>query len=192
MDGDLMVPLIELKRHMHTKGKLLHGQSGFTLVETLMAALILTGGLLALAYGMTKGMVVMSSSHYHGIAKQKASEALESVNKSRDTHILTWAQIRNVSRGGIFLDGMQPLRTHGLDGLVNTADDGNVENETLPGPDGALGTQDDIVNSLDAFRRQIIITDISSNLRQILVVIRYRIGTLNRQYSLITYISSFA
>jgi prepilin-type N-terminal cleavage/methylation domain-containing protein len=177
---------------MHTEGKLLNSQSGFTLVEVLISAIILTGGLLALSYGMTKGMVVMSTSHYHGIAKQKASEALESVNKSRDTHILTWAQIRNASNGGIFLDGMQPLCAHGPDGLVNTADDGAVENEILPGPDGVLNTQDDIVNSLDAFRRQIIIADISPNLRSIRVVIGYRIGTLNCQYSLVTYISSFA
>jgi prepilin-type N-terminal cleavage/methylation domain-containing protein len=177
---------------MHTEGKLLHGQSGFTLIEVLISAIILTGGLLALGYGMTKGMVVMSTSHYHGIAKQKASEALESVNKSRDTHILTWAQIRNASGGGIFLDGMQPLCDHGPDGLVNTADDGAVETETLPGPDGVLGTQDDIVNSLDAFRRQIIIADMSPNLRSIRVIISYRIGTLNCQYSLVTYISSFA
>jgi hypothetical protein len=177
---------------MHTAGKLLHDQSGSTLVETLMAVVILTGGLLALAYGMTQGMVVMSTSHYHGIAKQKASEALESVNTSRDTHIITWAQIRNVSSGGIFLDGMQPLRAHGPDGLVNTADDGAVETETLPGPDGVLGTGDDIVNSLDAFRRQIIITDLAPNLRQIRVIISYRIGSLTRQYEVISYISSFA
>jgi hypothetical protein len=177
---------------MHKEGTLLHDQSGLTLVETLIAAVILAGGLLALSYGMTKGMVVVSTSHYHAIAKQKASEALESVNKSRDTHILTWAQIRNVSGGGIFLDGMQPLCAHGPDGLVNTADDGSVETETLPGRDGILGTSDDIVNSLDAFRRQIIIADIAPNLRSIRVIIGYRIGILNCQYSLITYISSFA
>jgi hypothetical protein len=87
---------------------------------------------------------------------------------------------------------MQPLCDHGPDGLANTADDGAVETETLPGPDGVLGTQDDIVNSLDAFRRQIIIADMSPNLRSIRVIISYRIGTLNCQYSLVTYISSFA
>lgn len=170
----------------------MHDRSGFTLVETMMAAAILTGGLLALAYGMAQGMVIMSTSHYHAIAKQKASEALESVNTSRDTHIITWAQIRNVSNGGIFLDGMQPLRAHGPDGLVNTADDGAVETEVLPGPDGTLGTADDIVNSLDAFRRQIIITDLAPNLRQIQVIIRYKIGSLNRSYTVTTHISSFA
>jgi prepilin-type N-terminal cleavage/methylation domain-containing protein len=167
-------------------------QSGFSLVETLIATIILSGGLLALASGISQGMVVMSTSHYHQIAKEKASEALESVNTSRDTHIIAWARIRNVHDGGIFLDGTQPLRAHGTDGLVNTADDGAVENEVLPGPDGILGNADDVVNSLDAFRRQIIITDLAANLRQIRVVVTYRIGHLSRRYEVISYISSFA
>jgi hypothetical protein len=177
---------------MHSAGKISHDQSGMTLVEVLISSLILTGGLLALAYGMAQGMVTMSTGHYHEIAKQKASEALESVNTSRDTHLITWDQIRNVRNGGIFLEGMRPLRAHGPDGLVNTADDGALENETLPGPDGMLSTADDVVNSLDAFTRQIIIADLSSNLRQITVIVNYRIGSLARQYQLISYISSFA
>jgi hypothetical protein len=177
---------------MHKEKKLLHDQSGLTLIEVLIAAIILMGSLLALAQGMTQGMLIMSTSHYHNIAKQKAAEALESVNTSRDTRVIAWSQIRNVSNGGIFLDGMQPLRDHGADGLVNTADDGAAENEVLPGPDGILNTADDIVNSLDAFRRQISITDLAPNLRQIRVVISYRVGSLNRQYEMISYISSFA
>jgi hypothetical protein len=87
---------------------------------------------------------------------------------------------------------MQPLRAHGPDGLINTADDGALETETLPGPDGILGTADDIVNSLSAFQRQIIITDISPNLRQIQVIVSYTIGSLSRQYSIISYLSAFA
>jgi prepilin-type N-terminal cleavage/methylation domain-containing protein len=169
-------------------------QSGFSLVETLIATVILSGGLLALASGISQGMLIMSTSHYHQIAKEKASEALESVNTSRDTHIIAWAQIRNVSEGGIFLNGPQPFKAHGPDGLVNTADDGALENEVLPGPDGILGTGDDVVNSLNTFRRQIIITDFAANpnLRQIQVIITYQIGHLTRQYSVISYISSFA
>jgi prepilin-type N-terminal cleavage/methylation domain-containing protein len=167
-------------------------QSGFTLVETLIAIIILTGGLLALASAFAQGMVVMSTSHYHQIAKEKASEAIESVFTSRDTRIITWSQIRNVSNGGVFRDGPQPLRAPGRDGLVNTSDDGALETETGPGPDGQLGTGDDVVFPLDAFTREIQITDIASNLRQIRVVLRYRVGYLTRQYQLVTYISSFA
>ena len=177
---------------MHSVGKLSQDNSGFSLVEVLMAAVILAGGLLALGYGLSQGMIISSTSHYHQIAKEKASEAIESVNTSRDTHIIAWNQIRNVDNGGIFLDGPQPLCGRGPDGLVNTADDGAAETETLSGKDGILGTGDDVVNSLSAFTRQILITDLAPNLRQIRVIVRYRIGHLTRQYEVISYISSFA
>ena len=172
--------------------KPLHNQSGFTMVEVMMAIIILGGGLLALATAFAQGMVVMTTSHYHQIAKEKASEAIESVTTSRDTRVIAWARIRNVSQGGVFLDGPQPLRSQGPDGLVNTADDGAMENGALPGPDGILGTGDDVAFLFDGFTREIEIRDISANLRQIRVIIRYQIGDLTRQYQMITFVSSFA
>jgi prepilin-type N-terminal cleavage/methylation domain-containing protein len=173
-------------------GNLNRNQSGFTLVETLMAIVILCGGLLALGYAFAQGMITMSTSHNHQIAKEKAAEAIESVFTSRDTRIILWAQIRNVSNGGVFLDGAQPLRTQGPDGLVNTTDDGSIECETQPGSDGILGTGDDTVIPLDNFTREIEITDIAPNLRQIRVIVRYQIGHLTREHQMIAYISSFA
>jgi len=167
-------------------------QAGFTLVETLFAIIILSGGLLALASAFAQGMVIMGTSHYHQIAKEKASEAIESVFTSRDTRIIIWAQIRNVDGGGVFLDGPRPLRAAGTDGLVNTADDGAQESETLAGPDGILNTGDDVVFPLDGFTREIDITDIAPNLRQIRVIVRYQIGHLAREYELVAFISSFA
>jgi type II secretory pathway pseudopilin PulG len=167
-------------------------ESGFSILETMIATLILGSGLLALAMGFAQGMVQMSGTHYHQIAKEKAAEAIESVFTSRDTRTITWARIRNVSRGGIFLDGGQPLRTQGSDGLLNTADDGAPETEILPGADRLLGTADDKVFSLDSFAREIEIRDIGPNLRSIRVIIRYRIGNLDRQFQLTTFISSFA
>jgi hypothetical protein len=167
-------------------------ESGFSLVDTMMAVIIMGGGLLALAVAFSQGMILMGTSHYQQIAKEKASEAVESVTSARDTRVIAWAQIRNVSNGGIFLDGATPLRAPGTDGLVNTGDDGAAETETLPGPDGILGTGDDEVVSLDRFTREIRITDIAPNLRQILVIVSYQVGRSTRQYQLMTYISSFA
>jgi prepilin-type N-terminal cleavage/methylation domain-containing protein len=175
------------------KARDLHGsQAGFTLLETMIAIVIMGIGLLALGIAFAQGMLVMSTSHYHQIAKEKASEAIESVTTSRDTRVIAWAQIRNVSNGGIFLDGPQALRAQGPDGLVNTADDGAEEAEILPGPDDVMGTGDDVTFSLSGFTREIEIRDIASNLRQIRVIVRYQIGHLNREYQLITYVSSFA
>jgi hypothetical protein len=167
-------------------------QSGFSLVDTLLGMFILGGGLLALALAFSQGMIIMSTSHSQEIAKQKASEAVESVTSARDTRVITWARIRNVGNGGVFLDGPQSLRNPGADGLVNTADDGALECETLPGPDGVLGTGDDVVFQLKDFTREIAITDLATNLRQILVSVTYKVGSLTRTYQLITYISSFA
>jgi type II secretory pathway pseudopilin PulG len=179
---------------MSAKKKLKENAWGFTLVETLIAMLILSTGLLALAMAFAQGMVTMSSAHSHQIAKEKASEAIESVFTARDTRIITWSQIRNVDRGGIFLSGPQALRGAGSDGLVNTNDDGteSVESETLPGPDGRVGTDDDTSVPLSGFTREIQIMDLTTNLRQVRVIVSYRVGGMTRQYQLVSYISSFA
>lgn len=167
-------------------------QAGFTLVETLMSILILSGGLLALGYAFAGGLVLVSTSHPNQIAKERASEAIESVFTSRDTLKITWAQIRNVGDGGIFLDGPQPLRAQGPDGLVNTSDDADPEHEVLPGPDDTMGTTDDVFVQLGNYSREIIITNIAPNLRQIQVIVRYQIGHLDRERQLVAYISAFA
>jgi prepilin-type N-terminal cleavage/methylation domain-containing protein len=180
--------------HMPAKNISNARASGFTLVETMIAMLILSGGLLALAMAFAQGMVTMGSAHSHQIAKEKASEAIESVFTARDTRIITWSQIRNQDRGGIFLNGSQSLRGPGPDGLINTNDDGSqgIESETLPGPDGRLGTADDVEIPLSGFAREIQITDLTANLRQVRVIVSYQIGSLTRQYQLVSYISSFA
>jgi hypothetical protein len=155
--------------------------------------LILCGGLLALATAFAQGMILVTGSHYHQMAKEKASEAMESVFTSRDARkIPTWSAIQNASRSanGIFLDGPQPIRNPGADGLVNTSDDGSLE--TLPGKDGVFGTTDDEILTSDKFTREIEIRDVRSNLRQIRVIVRYRAGNAQHQYQLTSYISPFA
>jgi prepilin-type N-terminal cleavage/methylation domain-containing protein len=170
-------------------------QSGFTLVETLMALLILSGGLLALATGLTQGMLIMLTSHPHQIAKEKAAEAMENVFTARDAQkIASWSDVQNAGNGGIFSGNPEPLAAPGPDGLVNTADDevSNIETDRQAGPDDTLFTSDDILVPLDNFQRQIIITEITANLRQIQVIITYTVGQLSRQYQLTAYISPYA
>jgi type II secretory pathway pseudopilin PulG len=176
------------------KKKMLQSELGLTLVETMIAMMILSGGLLALASAFAQGMIIMSSAHFHQIAKEKASEAIESVFTSRDTRTISWSQIRNIAHEGIFLDGPQPLRGSGADGLVNTEDDEqeSVESEITPGPDGKTGTEDDISVPLNTFTREIKISDLGVNLRQITVTVTYPVGSLTRRYELVAYISSFA
>ncbi len=126
------------------------------------------------------------------VATQKAAEAIESVFSARDSHSITWAQIRNQNAGGIFNNGPQPMTTDGPDGVVDTADDGPVESVTLPGIDQKLGTSDDVTKTLSDFTREIKIADISTDLRSITVTITYKSGTSTRSYTLTALISSFA
>jgi hypothetical protein len=122
---------------------------------------------------------------------------METVFSARQSGKLTWTQINNVSNGGVFVDGAQPLYRPGDDGLVNTADDAadGVETVTLPGPDRNLNTADDLVSTLTGFTRQIQIQDVpseSGQLRSIIVTIKYRNGPTTRTYTLTTYISSYS
>ena len=100
------------------------GEAGFSLVETMIAMGILATGLLSMAGAFVLGLASLNGSSANLVAREKAREAIESVHTARDTRVITWGQIRNVSDGGAFVDGAQPLRNPGPDGLMNTADDG--------------------------------------------------------------------
>jgi len=167
-------------------------ESGFSLLETVFAIGVLSVGALGMAGIFTQGMQRTISSPGELVATQKAAEAVESVFSARDSHVITWAQIRNENHGGVFLNGPQALRTAGADGVVNTHDDGAVESVDLPGPDQRLGTADDVTQTLDAFTREILITDLTDDLRSITVTITYKSGPQTRSYSITAYISTWA
>ena len=166
--------------------------SGFTLIEAILALAIMTAGLLSLAGIFSYGMLALSTGDELLIAKEKATEGIESVFTSRDTLKATWGQVRNQAAGGVFLNGEQGVRHPGPDGLVNTADDGSVEVIILPGNDGLAGTADDESVALTGYSREIEITDLNPNLRQIRVIVKYPHGDSQREYELLTYISTFA
>ena len=177
---------------MNTTATASKSQSGFSLVETVFAIGVLSVGALGMAGVFTQGMQRTLSSPGELVATQKAAEAVESVFSARDSHTITWAQVRNQAHGGIFKNGPQPLRTAGPDGVVNTDDDGAVESVDLPGPDQRLGTADDVTSTLDGFTRNIVITDLSDDLRSITVTVTYKAGPQTRTYSLTAYISTWA
>lgn len=172
-------------------------ERGFTLIETLVAILILAGGLMVLAGMFATGLAALTASGPEIVAHEKASDAIENVFTARDTRSITWAQIRNVAGGtgadgGVFLDGDNAMSDAGEDGLLNTADDGAVERVFFPGPDNRMNTADDTVLVLTNYTRQIEIRDIGPNLRRLRVTIRYMVGGARRTYTLETFISSFA
>jgi hypothetical protein len=168
--------------------------AGFSLAETVIATGVLTVGVLGLTGVLLQGMQKTASSPGDLIASQKAQEAIESVFSARDTQTITWAQIRNASQGGIFLDGPQAVRSDGADGVLGTSDDAAtpIESIAFPGRDQLLGTADDTHQTLDTFTREIKITDLSDDLRSITVTIAYRVDAKVRTYILTAYISTFA
>lgn len=170
---------------------------GFTLLETIVAIMILSIGVLGLAQVFYLGMQHMSTSAANLIAREKAREAVESVHTARDTRTITWAQIRNASAGGVFLDGEQPLNAAGVDGLVNTADDDDAGLETRrePGLDGVLFSDDDELKPLAGFTRDVRISEldpVNTALREVVITITYAVGQQRRTYTLRTFISAFS
>jgi type II secretory pathway pseudopilin PulG len=177
--------------------KNISSSQGFSLVETIVALGVLVTGVLGAAAVLASGMANLSSSPADVVVTQKAAEAVEAVFSARDSHKLTWDQIKNVSNGGIFLNGAQSLKLAGTDGLVNTADDASqpIEEVRMPGKDQILGTSDDTKVVLSHFTRQITITDLPNSngeLRSIVVTIKYQNGPTLRTYTLSTYISAYS
>jgi hypothetical protein len=176
-------------------------EAGFSLVEVMLSLGVLTVGVLGSAAVLTSGMQMLATSPADVIVTQKAAQAVEAVFSARDSHKLTWAQIRNVTGvnhdGGIFLDGPQPMKLAGADGLVNTADDADepIETVTLPGKDQILGTADDATVSLTGYTREIKIREVANengNLRRIDVTITYQFGSSKRTYTVTTFISPYS
>jgi prepilin-type N-terminal cleavage/methylation domain-containing protein len=167
-------------------------QAGFSLVETIVAIGVLSVGALGLAGIFAVGVQKTITSPDELLATQKATEAIESVFSARDSHLVTWTQLRNVNAAGIFLNGPQQMKVDGPDGVVNTADDGAVESMVLPGADQLLGTADDVTQTLARFTREIRIVDLSADLRSVTVTITHLAGQVVSTYTLTAYISTWA
>jgi len=188
-------------------------EAGFTLIETMIAMMVLTVGILALAAMLGSGLAYMTTSQYDYIAQQKAAETVESVFEARDIGQATWSTICNVGSAvcssGVFLVGSNPLCGAGADGIIGTADDYNGTScggGTLAAPDAILmpnaaGTLNPPVSQpLSTFTRKIVISTVLdgngntiNNLRQITVTINYSAGAFkNRSYTLNAYISNFS
>jgi len=180
--------------------------SGFTLLEVLIAMVVLSVGMLSmlavLATGLSSGQTVQEDM----LARQLASEGLEGVYTARNTAQIQWVAIQNAANGGIFLDGLQPMLNEGPDGIANTADDGTLPGVpqqlqmTTPGPDGILGTGDDVIVPLTNYQRQVQILPvnlpngtINQNLRQIVVRVRYYtpLTPTAKNYTVTGYVSAF-
>jgi prepilin-type N-terminal cleavage/methylation domain-containing protein len=154
------------------------GQSGFSLLEVMFAMVILAVGMLATLASLGVMIGAGETSQEDMLARQLASEAMESIFNARNTSQLGFAAINNTTASppGVFLPGALSPKCAGPDGLLGTADDiacltaagaecpfAGVECLTEPGPDGILGTADDVVVSLNNYTRTIAITPLLEN-----------------------------
>ena len=192
-------------------------QRGFTIIETMIAIAIMSIGIVTLIAAFATAVNATANAQENLIARQKTLEAMESIYTARNTQQITFSQIANVSSGGIFLDGTTQLLCPGTSGLYGTAGYNGYTGDAscpatgpcaagpqclvLPGPDGILGTADDVAMSLGNFTRQIQIgtvlesdgVTINPNLKQVTVTVSYLSGgsTVPHTYSVESLISAF-
>lgn len=152
-------------------------QKGFTLLETMIAIVVLMIGLLAVLATFALAIGNTQSVQLDAIARQKAREAMESIYTARQSSQISFDAIQNVGNGtGIFTAGFTPMTDPGPDGLDGTADDVPAAPLRLPGPSGTItGTSQDVLVDLGNFSRQIAINNVANepNLRQITVTVKY-------------------
>jgi prepilin-type N-terminal cleavage/methylation domain-containing protein len=187
------------------------GQSGFSLLEVMFAMVVLAIGMLATLASLGITIGANETSQEDMIARQLASEAMESIFNARNTSQLGFSSINNVGVGaGIFLVTPQSPKCPGPDGILGTADDTGctaangtacpIECLSEPGPDGIMGTADDGILALSNFTRTIAIQQLLDGnnnpiptLVQVTITINYTVpnhgGT--KSYVLDEYISSY-
>lgn len=167
------------RRPLRKQGR---SESGVTILEMVVAMLILTVGLLGLAASIGYAVTVSNKGRNLTNTKLLVVSLLEQMETLRNTEQLTFGQIAN--QGSVdnppgstkpfigFPTAFQQLSINpGPDGIFGTSDD-----LISPGPDNIYGTWDDIVDStwaVGGYQRQITITNLSANLKRIQVTVRY-------------------
>ncbi len=190
-------------------------EGGFTLLEVMIAIMVMTIGLLAVIATFATAISATASAQEDLVARHKALDAMESIYTARNSQQLPFASIQNIANGGVFKSGAQQLLCAGPDGLVGTADDvactapdtgaacpGGVECLVLPGRDGVLGTADDVTQSLSNFTRTITFSNVllpasqgggtNPNLIAVAITVSYeKPGWPARSYTVNSLISSY-
>jgi len=169
------------RRRRQTKVGRTTSEAGITIMEMVVAILILTVGLLSVEASVGYAISVSNKGRSLTNTKLLAVSLLEQMETLRNTQRLTFGQIANV--GSVdntdasqpfagFPVGFQPISINpGPDGIWGTSDD-----LINPGADNTYGTGDDFTDptwGVSGYSREIVITNLSTNLKRIQVTVRY-------------------
>ncbi len=158
-------------------------ESGFTLIEGVVAMVILSVGLLSTAAAITFALEFTSLSRNVTSGKMVIVSSIEEIESLRNTRRLEFKQINNVARVDNtnvenpftgFLDGWQKISSSaGPDGVNGTADD-----FISSGADGTYGTADDATDyslAKRGYERKIEIGMLtgSTTIKKVKVSVRY-------------------
>lgn len=156
-------------------------QAGVTVLEMVVAMLVLTVGLLALATSIGYAVSVSNMGRNVTNTKLLVVSLLEQMETLRNTQELTFGQIANVgsvdNTGAVrnfngFPTGFQAISINpGPDGIWGTSDD-----LINPGADNVYGDGDDFTDpswGINGYSREIVISNLNPNLKRIQVTVRY-------------------
>jgi hypothetical protein len=156
-------------------------ESGFSLIEAVVAIFIMTVGLMGTAAALGYAIHYGTISRNVTSAKSIITAEIEEIEALRNSRRLDFKQIANV--GGVdntdtpaifggFSTGFKELSVNpGPDGVNGTDDDLRDK-----GPDGVYGTADDADNPSfvrSGYVRQITITNLTESLKKIEIRVKY-------------------
>jgi prepilin-type N-terminal cleavage/methylation domain-containing protein len=156
---------------------------GFSLLEVVIAMVILTVGLLGVASAIGYALMASNSGRSLTNAKLLVVSALEQMETLRDSGQLNFNEISN---------------THVAGSLFTNFPTTFIAVSTVPGPDFVFGTMDDpgLTDPSQAFAgvtRQILITDLTPTLKKIQVTLQYSAqGGVSQQLVCVSYLNDDA
>jgi hypothetical protein len=168
-------------RNKRSPQRIPSSQAGVTILEMVIAMLVLTVGLLAMAGSIGYAVTVSNKGRNVTNTKLLVVSLLEQMETLRNTQELTFGQIANagaVDNTGAVKDfagfpvGFQPISINpGPDGIWGTSDD-----LINPGADNIYGTSDDFTDpswGIAGYSREVVISNLNPNLKRIQVTVRY-------------------
>lgn len=177
-------------------------EKGFSLIETCIALVILTIGILSVLGAISYSWRLIQESEKATFAKEQARSTMETIFSIRDLKLYDTAgpvdeealwkmiQVKSGNNGGVFLDGWNPIRENpGIDGIYGTADD------ACPSGPCVVTGYTNTSQIVDGYEQKLEISDINENgvvrKRQITVKIRYMVGSQMRETAESTIMASF-